>query len=342
MIGTWLKVATIAAVVAVAGVGPAQPQDKLTLKLAHGYPANHFLWEHGAKLFAEGVTTATGGQVEFDVFPAGQLGKDPLVLLDTGLVDIALITPAIAGGKLPLSSVTELPGLYRSSCEATGKFWEIAREGGILNENEYRPLGLRVLYVLTVPPYSMMTVSKPVESLDDLAGLKIRVAGGAMDKTVAALGATPIPLSGTEMYDALTRGTIDGTIYSRMALQALKLESVLKHSVDGVRLGSGSVLLAMTERKWQTLPEDLRAAMQASSDAARKASCTWNDEQEQAASQTLVADNGWQITALSSEQVELWSGHIAEVNAAWAAELDRSGRQGTAVLEAFTTATAAD
>lgn len=341
MFNAKLKTAAIASLIAVAGMASAQAQEK-TLKLAHGYPATHFLWEHGVKLFIDDVTKSTDGQVEFEVYPANQLGKDPIILLNTGLADMALITPAIAGGKLALTAVTELPGLYESSCEATGKFWEIAKEGGILNENEYKALGLHVIYVATVPPYSLMTVSKATPDLDALKGLKVRTAGGAMNKTVSALGGVPLQLPGAEMYDALTRGTIDGTIYSRMALPSLKLEGVMKHGVDGVRLGAGSVVLAMTEKAWKALPENVRASMEASSKAAQKAACTWSDEQETAMSKTLVEKNGWTITSLSPEQVDLWNGHIAKVNADWAVELDSSGRKGTETLEAFTKAVPAE
>lgn len=330
-----VKAGVLSALVLLAATGAAVAQEKIKLKLAHGYPETHFLWQQGGKVFADAMTAATNGQVQFEVYPANQLGKEQFSSLTTGLADIAMITPAIAGGKLSLSSVSELPGLYQSSCEATGKFWALAKEGGLLNEAEYKPNRLHVVFVTTVPPYSLMTISKEVATLDALKGLKIRVAGGAMNKTVAALGGTPVQVAGAEMYDALSRGTVDGTIYSRMALNSFKLEPLMKYSVDGIRLGSGSIVMAMSERSLKALPANLRPALAEAGIKAQKHLCEYQDAQEAQVSKDLVEKNGWKMIKLSPEQAKLWGERVAEVNKAWAAELDASGRKGSAILDAF-------
>ncbi len=334
--GALLGLAT--ALATLSGAGPALAQNKVKLKLVHGYPETHFLWQQGGKVFADAVAEATKGQVEFEVYPANQLGKEQFSALSTNLAEVGLITPANAGGKLSLTSVTELPGLYQSSCEATGKFWALAKEGGLLNESEYKPNRLHVIYVATVPPYSLMTTSRETATLDALKGLKIRVAGSAMNKTVTALGAAPVQVAGAEMYDALSRGTVDGTIYSRMALNAYKLEPLLKYSVDGIRLGSGSVVMAMSERAWNALPADLQKVVATAGLKAQRHLCEYQDAQEAKASKDLVEKNGWKMSNLSPEQVKLWGARVAEANKAWAAELDASGRKGTQLLEAFTKA----
>jgi TRAP-type C4-dicarboxylate transport system substrate-binding protein len=325
----------LAAILTAAGVVSATAQEKITLKLGHGYPESHFLWQEGGKVFVDAVTSATNGRVQFEVYPANQLGKDQFGMITSGVAQAGIITPAYASGKLALSAVSELPGLYNSSCEATGKFWELAKEGGLISKSEYENQGLHVLYVSTVPPYSLMTVSKATPTLEDLAGLKIRAAGGAMNKTVESLGATPVQISGAEMYDALSRGTIDGTIYSRMALAGYKLEPLMKHSVDGVRLGSGSIVMTISDKAWKALPDDVKKVMTDSALAAQKNLCAYMDQREAEVSKALVEKNGWSIVKLSPEQVSLWQERIGEVNKSWAAELDASGRPGTAVLEAF-------
>lgn len=152
-----------------------------TLKLAHPLPANHFVYEQGLKQFTDAVTAATDGEVTFDVYPANQLGKDYLTLLNVGLADVALIVTSYAADKFPLTSVTELPGHYATSCEGTAKTWALAQPGGILDAEEYAPQGFRVLFVSTLTPYRFMTASKKVETVDDVAGLKTYANGAAMD-----------------------------------------------------------------------------------------------------------------------------------------------------------------
>lgn len=335
MFTTTFRALSLAALVAAGAVAPAAAQDKMTFKISHGYPASHFLIEQGLQKFADAVNAATNGQVEFELYPANQLGKDQLATLGSGLAEFALVTPAITGGKLPLTAVTELPGLATSSCEASHKYWELAREGGILNEAEYKPQGMHVLYVSTMPPYSMVTSTRPTPTLDAVTGLKIRVAGGAMNKTVTALGGAPVQIPGPEMYDALTRGTVDGSLYARMALAALKLEDVMKYSVDGVKLGGGSVVMVVSDRVWQGLPDNVKTAISEAGLSTLDAQCSWQDEQEAAATKRLVEEKGWEIAALSPEQVTLWQERIATVNEDWAKELDGAGRPGTEVLNAF-------
>lgn len=336
------KMALALALASVSGIGLVAAQEAVTLKLSHGYPETHFLWQQGGKVFVDAVTAATNGKVTFEVYPANQLGKEQFSVLQSGLADVAIITPAIAGGKLPLTSVTELPGLYQSSCEATGKYWEIVKPGGPLNEAEYKPNGLHPIYVTTVPPYSLMTVSKETTTLESLQGLKVRVAGGAMNKTVSALGGIPVQVPGPEMYDALSRGTVDGAIYSRMALNAFKLEPLLKYSVDGIRLGSGSIVMVASDKTWNGLSDELKAAIAEAGKAAQKHLCEYQDAQEAQVSKDLVEKNGWTIVDLPPEQVKLWGDRVAETTTSWATELDASGRPGSEILEAFKAATPAN
>lgn len=335
MFMTTFRALSLAALVAAGAVAPAAAQDKVTFKISHGYPASHFLIEQGVQKFADAVSAATGGAVAFELYPANQLGKDHLATVASGIAELALVTPAIAGGKLPLTAVSELPGLANSSCEYSHKFWELAKEGGILNEAEYKPQDLHVIYVSTVPPYSMLTATRPTPTLDAVSGLKIRVAGGAMNKTVTALGGAPVQIPGPEMYDALTRGTVDGSLYSHMALAALKLEDVMKYSTSGVKLGAGSVVLVMSAKAWDGLSDSARAAITEAGAATLDAQCSWQDEQEATATKRLVEEKGWEIAELSPEQVTLWTERIATVNEDWAKELDGAGRPGTEVLNAF-------
>ena len=85
----------------------------------------------------------------FEVYPANQLGRDYLTLVNSGVADMAMIVTSYAPDKFPLSAVTELPGLYETSCDAVGKFWNIAQDGGKLDENEYKPLGLKAVFLVT-------------------------------------------------------------------------------------------------------------------------------------------------------------------------------------------------
>ncbi len=317
------------------GVAGAAAQDVIRLKLAHQLPATHYLWEQGLKPLAEAVTAATQGQVQFDVYPAGQLGKDYYVLLKGGIADITMIVTSYAPDKFPLSSVTELPGIYSTACEATGKFWELAKPGGPLNEGEYAPLGLHVLFVSTLPSYRFSTATKKVTRLEDAGGLKIWANGAAMDKTIRSLGAVPIRMTAAELLDSVTRGTIDGAFFPYSSLSQYRLESRIGHVVEGVQLGSGSLVVAMSAKGWNGLPEKVRDSMMVASSRVQRELCAWMDGEQDGVRQRLVKENGLTVTTLTDEQAALWKERVDGVAAAWAQEMDKLGRNGTALLQAF-------
>jgi len=329
------KLNIIATLVAASAISmAAAADDKITLKFAHQFPANNHLWEEGGRIFADAVTQATDGKVDFEVYPASQLGKDQNALLKSGLADIVTLIPSYDPGKLALSSVVELPGIYSSSCEGTAKAWNLAQPGGLLDRDEYAPQGYRVLFVMASAPYKIMTKSKAVSNLDDLAGLKIRAGGAAMDKALRALGGTPIKLSGTELYDAFTRGTIDGTLFPYYAVPAFDLDKVVGHTVEGAALGAASIIYAMSNRSWNKLPDEMKAVFVEAGAKAQSHLCHWVEEDDQRVRDEMQA-SGVEIVQLSDEEAQAWKQRLVGVGEAWAQELDAAGRNGTELLNAM-------
>ena len=179
-------------IVAAAGLAVASAagaQDAITLKFAFPFPETHPLWTLGGKVFADKVTQLTNGQVQWEVYPAGQLGKDYPTVLQSSLADIVILAPAYTPEKFPLSSVADLPGNYASSCEASMKVWNVIKPGGQLYDLEYKPFGIHPLFTAFPPPYQIMTTSRAVDSLGDIAGLKLRAIGFSQTEAMNALGA---------------------------------------------------------------------------------------------------------------------------------------------------------
>ena len=129
------------------------------------------------KIFTEAATEASGGKIKFEVYHAGQLGKESTSVVTTGLAEFGLLVPSYEAAKLPLTSVSELPGLHTTSCEGSAKLWNISKEGGALFEAEYKKLGVRPIYAVVLAPYQIMTSKKKVTNLAELSGLKIRALG---------------------------------------------------------------------------------------------------------------------------------------------------------------------
>jgi TRAP-type C4-dicarboxylate transport system substrate-binding protein len=333
--GSTIALAALAALASLTTFTCVQAQERKVLKYAHVFAANHPSFNDSFKQFEEAVTKATGGRIQWENYHAGAIGKEGVSMLNSGITDTAILMPSYEPAKLPLGSVSELPGLYSNSCEATAKLWHISKDGGPLNEVEYKPQGLKVLYVVIQPAYKVITSKKKVSTLEDMSGLKIRANGAAMDKTVRALGAVPVRVTGGELYDSLTRGTVDGGIWPINVNRSLSLEKVVRYTTMGPMVGSGAALYGMSQKVWDGLSGDDKAAITKASMEAMQRTCAWLDNAEASELALLSKDHGFVATSISGAELARWTERIAPIAAEWAKEMDATGRPGSALLKAF-------
>lgn len=329
------KLGSIVAMAALTVATSAAAQDTMTLKFAHVFPSTHWHWTESGKLFAEEVTKLTGGKVQWQAYHAGQLGKEGVGVAVSGLADVSILVPSYEPAKLPLTSVGELPGAYTTSCEGTAKLWHIVKDGGALNNAEYKPLGLKVLYAIALPTYQIATSNKKVTSLEDLAGLKLRANGAAMDKTTRALGAVPVRVTSNEFYDALMRGTVDGGLWNMGTTRQAGLEKAYHYSVGGPKIGSGTTLYGMSLKIWNKLPANVQDAMMKAGAKTQKHLCEYLDAKDVSEVAWLVKEAGFTVTKLSPKEMARWNERLAPVGNDWAKEMASSGRPGSDILRAF-------
>src|SRR5690606_34652759 len=115
------------------------------------------------------------GKVAFQYYPTEQLGKakDLLSLTVSGVADIAYVAPGFVSDKMPLSAVGELPLPTHSpsACPVTMAYWKIAKPGGLLDQKEFAPNGVRLLFSIVLPPYQLVTTSR-FSRVSDISGMK--------------------------------------------------------------------------------------------------------------------------------------------------------------------------
>lgn len=331
MIKTFLKRSLL-----VAAVGTlANDASAQALKFAFVFPQNHWLWVQGGEIFSQAVSEATGGDVTFVPFPSGQLGKETVSAIESGLAEAGIVVPSYEPAKLPLTSVFELPGFHSTACEGTANAWNLLKPGGAVYEAELRPQGLVPLYVNVLAPYQLVTTSKKVETIDDVAGLKIRANGTAQDKTARGLGAVPVTVSSTEFYDSMTRGTVDGGLWPIGSTKQGGLDTVIHHTVRGAQLGGGATVFVVGQRVWDGLDEATQQAMRNAGAMVQTQLCEYLDAQETSVTEDLVAAGSLEVVDLPAAEVERWADKVATVGIDWAKELDSTGRPGTETLHAY-------
>lgn len=234
-------------------------QDSRRLKIAHGLPTNHPV-HAGIEHFAQRVGYYSGGRLQFDVFPNGQLGSETQTLeqMQSGTLDAAKVGGATLGSFIPVAKVFSLPYLFRDSehywAVLNGEIGDDLLEG-LTTTGEGNPSGFRGLTYYDAGSRNFYA-KRPILKPDDLKGMKIRVMNDpvAID-TMKAMGASPTPISWGELYTALQQGVVDGaennppSYVSSRHFEVCKEFSFDHHS----RIPD---LLIISDSTWQSLSEE--------------------------------------------------------------------------------------
>lgn len=317
--------------------GSAWAQD-ITMRLGtHIGPAAPGVVE-GYNVFAEHVKELTNGTVQVDVYPGEQAGKALQMydLVKAGAVDLGgTATGYVSSDKLPLVGVLELPGLAKNVCSVTDVITKLGTEGGVIYENEIKPAGIRILAFMPYPPYGPAVSRTEISEVSDLKGLKMRNAGGLMERTVDALGGVPVKMPSPEVYQGLQRGTLDTVLFAFLSVKSYDLDSVADYGTTGYSFGTPGDILMISEDTFQSLSEDQQAAFIEAGNRTAQHWCEYVDRIESEDIEEMRA-GGLNIHTWTEEQVAELNEKTRAVGETWAESLEAMGKPATEVIEAFT------
>ena len=231
-----------------------------TLRFAHIFSPEHSMHK-AAAMVAEGVKKRTGGQVELRILPNAQLGNERQIMegLMVGTVDMGNVTGNVLQGFEPSAGLTALPYVIRDFAHAFK-----VEDGPTGKEVEKRILaktGVRVIGYSTTGIRVIATPGKPIVSLADFKGLKIRVPESpVMVATFKALGANPTPIPWGELYTSLQTRVVDAGEAPPAALNDIKIFEVAKTMSLTNHIYTGQFML-ISEKAYQRLSEKERAAL---------------------------------------------------------------------------------
>ena len=254
---TFLK-SSIAAGVATGLPAPAVLAQgaAVELKLHSFVPPTHVIWTDVLTPWAAEVAKRSNNQLTVKLFPAMQLGGKPPELYRQavqGIADIVFTLPGYTSADFPMMALTELPGTAKNAEEGTRKLWQ-----------NFEPFLARdfkdtkVLMLWNSDSASIMTKSKPVRTLEDMKGMKIRTPSATQSAQLDALGATPIDMPAPAIYNNLDRGVIDASMIPMSAALDFKLIEVAKYYTIDAPLGRSPFLVAMNQGRYEKLPADLK------------------------------------------------------------------------------------
>lgn len=247
---------TAIAVVALAALtATAFAQGPMKLKVAYWGPkTTHYF--AGVDLALEELERRTGGRLQFERYYSGSLvgAREIPDALENGIADIGTVLSAYYPARFPLANLGSLAGLNYHLWPVIMAYYQTYRDIPEFRQ-QLEKRGIRMMMPMGYGPYYVWS-KKPIETLDDLKGLKFRGVGDQA-KMLAELGVTPVGMTPPEIYDALQKGTIDGLLGDWDIAHGYKLYDVVKyHSL--LPVGTSAAFLAISTRTWNKLPADIQ------------------------------------------------------------------------------------
>lgn len=213
----------------IAGCGGDNKADKkLVIKAAHTTSVD-YPYQIGFEAMAKALQAKTQGAIELQVFPNGQLGgneREVVEALQLGNVTMTVVNGAVISNFTPKADVFNLPFIFR---DLDHLYKAVDGEPGAAIAQELAAKNLKVL-VWYVNPDRHLFSNKPITSLADMKGLKIRVTQSPVSiKTFTALGALATPMSYGELYSGLQQGVVDGAENDWFGIRGMKFYEAAKH-----------------------------------------------------------------------------------------------------------------
>lgn len=285
-----------AAVIAAPNILRAQA---LVLRWADGQPATHPSPQSAVKAGAE-IKEKTGGRIDVQSFPNGQLGssRDMVESVASGALTMVTEGAAQLGQFVPQLSIIEAPYIWKDAAHMTRALKSPLIDE--LNKALVEKRGMRMIGVNYYGVRHLTSGKKPINSVDDMKGFKLRVPEVDTFRAMAeAWGARPTPLNFSELYLALSQGAVDGQENPLPTIASAKLAEVQKYLVLTAHIITPRLVI-VNENAWQKIPQADRAVIVAAVDKA----ATWQDneilEQEKSLADSL-GKQGMTVTTPDNE-----------------------------------------
>jgi TRAP-type C4-dicarboxylate transport system substrate-binding protein len=313
------------------GAGGGEMGDDATISFAFGFPEGHPVYQQVFIPWAEEINQVTDGTVTVEFFPGGALGPPPneYERIVGGVNDVGWSLTAYTPGRFPASEIVEVPYSFDSATQATDALWTLYEEFPEL-QAEYADT--KVLGLMTHDVGALWSSSDPMLTIDDVAGNSFRSAGPSVNRLLEALGATPVNMPVTELFDAMDKGTVEGTVIAASALTDFNLTPLITSGIlcDCYVL---NFFVNMNLDSWNALSPAQQAAIdsvsgrQMSLDAAAVF-----DAQYQAALDEAEAA-GVTLVELEGAEAERWAAAGEVATAQWVEAATEAGVPAQAMLD---------
>ena len=306
---------------------PAGKADFL-LRCAGTMPLDHFMTKT-IEFYDQVIQEKSKSRVKLEIYPVNQLfsDKDLPKALPSGAVDMGQVNLAMWVGLIPSLAVLEMPFFFKDR-DHYYRALDSPKVRGLL-EKDFEAKGVKLLFWMD---YGFMALigKKPIRTLEDFKGKRIRGMGEVSTEIIKALGGAPAFLSVGEVYMALQRSTIDGVYTSTCSVFERKFFEVTKYYT---RMNFGELNVApamlMNLKKFKELPPEIQKTLMESAAAAQ----TWGLDQSMKGTDECIGgikEKGMEVAQLSEKERKRWADATKSIMTGY---LARTGKEGQALVD---------
>ncbi|MEN9889869.1 MAG: hypothetical protein RLY78_164 [Pseudomonadota bacterium] len=327
-----IRHALATAAVLAASALSAQAQE-VTLKLHYFLPPSSYANTLFLQPWCDRIAKDSNNRMKCQSYPSMQLGGTPPQLFDQvrdGVADVIWTLPGYTAGRFPSLEAFELPFMMQSP-EATSKaLWDYTQLHSAAEFKDVKPLAFHVhgdgVFHMT---------GKPVKTMADLRGLKLRAPTRMTNKFMAMLGATPVSLPVPQVGDALSKGVIDGAVVPYEVVPAVKIQELVKYhsETDPAQPAfyTSTFIFAMNKAKYDSLPADLKKVIDANSGQALSALAGRAFLQADVEGRKLTAKNATNV--IPAAELQSWKAVGDKLAADWVKDMTAKGQPGQKMLD---------
>ncbi len=259
--------------------------------------------------FCEQIKARTNGRVVITHYPGGTLTTAPKMFegVVTDISDLGWAPINYNQGRFPVTDATDLP-LGRPNGWVASQVSDDFFHKFPAKEWDK----VHVLFLSATGPNLIYTIHKPVRTLADMKGLKLRGIG-KQGETLKALGAAPIPVEMADLYEGMRRGVIEGAMMPLETLKGWKTGELAKYVTASWMVGNTNTFYAvMNKDRWDSLPADIKKIFdEVSMEFKQKHAVAWNNIDAEGLQ--FFKQQGGQVIQLSDAEAKNWQKAVEPV-----------------------------
>jgi TRAP-type C4-dicarboxylate transport system substrate-binding protein len=327
-----MKTVAGSALATVLMAGSALAAD-VTLRMHQFLPPQANVPKMVLDVWADKVEADSDGRIEVQRFPSMQLGGTPPQLMDQAIDGVADIVWTVVGytpGRFPSTEVFELPFMVEDARAASYAYWKMFEKH--MKDGEFKDVHILGTWVHGPGMFHTMD---PVETPADLDGMKIRGGSRLVNQLLELVGATPVGMPVPAVSEGLSKGVIDGTTIPWEVTTALKVSELVENHTEfeGPALYNLTFVLAMNKDKYEALPDDLKAVVDANSGLEFSIFAGGTQSDADGPARQVAVDNGNNIITIPESETQVWHDLVQPIYDTWIADMEKRGIDGQALID---------